>query len=237
MKKISIRIEKPCHEDWEAMTPIEQGKFCSACQKNVTDFSKMTDNEILEFLANHTGPMCGQLRESQLNRMIVQTRLTGTNWKLNSFMTTLLVASGAVLNAQSPSAPNNQTVIIDEKHPTGPVCIKVPETKVHHVLVAQVVDSASGNPQANARVQIAGTSHYAVTDQKGNFTLEIPDSLATETITLAIQCPGYLSEQFTFVLEKIGNVNKIELALEERYFKGEMIIETPPRKCGNDGRH
>ena len=49
-KQTSIYIPKPCHEDWNTMTPTQQGKFCSACSKEVIDFSLMSDNQILIYL-------------------------------------------------------------------------------------------------------------------------------------------------------------------------------------------
>lgn len=235
---ITIRIEKPCHEDWDAMTPTEQGRFCGSCRKNVTDFSKMTDNEILQFLVEHTGSprMCGQLRASQLNRVIVQTKLSGTNWKLNSFVTTLMLAAGAGVSAGQASNPPlpKQTVIINERHPTGPVCIRIPESHKQQVINAVVIDTLTGMHQPFATVMIAGSNCRTTTDKDGNFTLEIPDSLATETITLWIYVPGYRREEYTFALNRINEVSSVQVTLEEYMMKGEMIIEPPHRKCGND---
>lgn len=39
MKPIEIYIENPCNEDWNKMKPTDQGRFCSACQKEVVDFT------------------------------------------------------------------------------------------------------------------------------------------------------------------------------------------------------
>lgn len=51
------------------MTAVEQGRFCTACQKTVTDFTQMTDEEIILFLqGNKNG--CGRFLPGQLNRSL-----------------------------------------------------------------------------------------------------------------------------------------------------------------------
>ena len=227
---ISIRIEKPCHEDWDKMTPTETGKFCAACKKNVTDLSSMTDNEVLAFLENHTGKMCGQLRGSQLNRMIVHTKLQGKNYRLNTFFAALVLAGGAGSAAAQTTTDQtpvyHPTVVIDEKHPTGPVCIRTtPEKKEKLTLHALVMDSVLHERVVNATVSVKGTNISTETDEHGRFTLDIPDSLAGDSITLMIYNPGYYWEWVTIAKADINSTTKLEVAFEERMMKGEMIIE------------
>lgn len=64
-----VRIPKPCHEDWDVMTPTEKGRHCSVCSTTVVDFSASTDAEILRFLNDKAGQKtCGRFSETQLNR-------------------------------------------------------------------------------------------------------------------------------------------------------------------------
>ncbi|MEP7095663.1 MAG: hypothetical protein ABI793_16490, partial [Flavobacterium sp.] len=67
--KIKISIPEPCHENWLEMTPTEKGRFCGNCQKNVIDFTKSSDREIL-LAYNKTENICGQFKVSQLQREI-----------------------------------------------------------------------------------------------------------------------------------------------------------------------
>src|SRR6185436_6596711 len=70
-KKIQLSIPTPCHENWDNMTPVEKGKFCGSCQKQVVDFSRMSDREIaLFFKKPSTGSVCGRFMEDQLDRDI-----------------------------------------------------------------------------------------------------------------------------------------------------------------------
>lgn len=67
MKNLSISIENPCHEDWQQMTPESQGRFCQTCEKTVVDFSKMSDEEVLNYFSRpRTQKICGRFREDQL---------------------------------------------------------------------------------------------------------------------------------------------------------------------------
>jgi len=47
MNKPHISIPKPCHENWDAMHPREQGRHCDACDKTVIDFTEKSEKEIV----------------------------------------------------------------------------------------------------------------------------------------------------------------------------------------------
>lgn len=62
---MKIIIPKPCHENWNNMSPDEKGKFCSVCSKTVHDFTTFSDEELISnFNANKD--ICGRFREDQL---------------------------------------------------------------------------------------------------------------------------------------------------------------------------
>ncbi len=75
-KKIQLTIDEPCHENWDGMTPVEKGKFCGACQKQVVDFSNMSDRQVAEFFKkpiqsfSKGGSVCGRFMADQLDRPI-----------------------------------------------------------------------------------------------------------------------------------------------------------------------
>lgn len=97
---MKIIIEKPCHENWEEMTPQEKGRFCSVCSKTVRDFTNNSDDEILEVLSKPSSKnICGNFYESQLNRNIQYSFI---NSLLSKFAVGfILTAVGIVsLNAQ-----------------------------------------------------------------------------------------------------------------------------------------
>lgn len=77
--KISISIPKPCQENWQTMTPMEKGRFCDSCQKQVFDFTKSSDREILQKF-NSDKNICGRFLKTQLERDISVPKEKSTFW-------------------------------------------------------------------------------------------------------------------------------------------------------------
>lgn len=98
MKTIAISIPKPCHEDWNKMTPDAKGAFCASCQKSVYDFSNKTDQEIISvFEKEEKGKVCGRFAPSQLSRPVVSFGNPTTTNRLAIFAYALLLVFGAAL--------------------------------------------------------------------------------------------------------------------------------------------
>ena len=71
MQQLHLSIPEPCHENWNQMSPNEQGRFCNSCAKTVVDFSIMTDAQLLFYFENLKNEnVCGHLYEDQLERSI-----------------------------------------------------------------------------------------------------------------------------------------------------------------------
>ncbi len=67
MENFKLSIPTPCHERWEDFTPTPTGGFCSSCQKNVIDFTRMDDSELVAFFGDNQGKnLCGSFRNEQL---------------------------------------------------------------------------------------------------------------------------------------------------------------------------
>lgn len=69
-----ITIPKPCHEDWNQMTPEAKGRLCDKCCKVVVDFTKKTVSEITDFLnANAGNRICGRFKTEHIAVPVVNT--------------------------------------------------------------------------------------------------------------------------------------------------------------------
>ena len=97
MKKPSyINIADACHENWNTMSPADQGRFCGSCCKTVTDFSTMTDKEILQILSKAAGNSCGRFTSDQLQRPMFEelpVRSKPYKFFLSAIIPTFLLAN------------------------------------------------------------------------------------------------------------------------------------------------
>lgn len=75
-KIIQLSIPKPCSEKWNEMTPIEKGRFCSVCERNLIDFTHFSDDELLSFVKNNNHKICGRFTKNQLDRKIESTSIS-----------------------------------------------------------------------------------------------------------------------------------------------------------------
>lgn len=100
-KYYSLRIPKPCQEDWNLMTPKEKGRFCSSCEKTVIDFTVMSDHEVKEFLIQNQGKkLCGHVNTSQLDLIHVKIPVDVLNVNRlgsYSFLMVLFIVMGTTL--------------------------------------------------------------------------------------------------------------------------------------------
>lgn len=61
-----IDIPKPCHEQWQQMTTVSNGRYCGHCCKTVVDFSTMSNQEIITHLSGKKD-VCGRFAPFQLH--------------------------------------------------------------------------------------------------------------------------------------------------------------------------
>jgi hypothetical protein len=178
---ISFNIPRPCHEDWSKMTEVDKGRFCNACRKEVTDFTVLTDQEILLFFKKAgTAPVCGHARADQLNRPFY---LPATRTRsLPRTLTAHLAASFLFLQAFFGPA----TVWGSPRYKQE---ISTPEPAVGKsaVIKGKVIDYASHKPVTGITIIIPGTDLKAVTDKKGSFTFMLPADFTIDSITLHAQ--------------------------------------------------
>jgi hypothetical protein len=145
---LKITIPKPCHEDWEAMTPNQQGRHCTACAKTVTDFTVLSDEEVKQFFLHQKEErVCGRFKQEQLHRIIITLptnilQITMPRWK--QFLTACLLAFSSMLfscDALIDNIIKGEPAYETTETLTGALMIPVPATI--DTIVTPPVDAAN----------------------------------------------------------------------------------------------
>ncbi|HWY97831.1 MAG TPA: carboxypeptidase-like regulatory domain-containing protein [Bacteroidia bacterium] len=202
---INLTIPTPCHENWENMTPNEQGKHCKSCNKTVIDFSLFTDKQLLEFFSKVTGNICGRLTNFQTNRQLVYVEPARNHFLYKLLFGTALVAGIASANANYN--PNTKPLIENyDLHKPG----EAPQGDTTHFITGTVIDSTTSKPIANVLVAIKGTTEPVQTDGNGHFKVFVPLKYRYKTIRL--QCvSGFYEQEIDVTTRKLPKSVTIKL--------------------------
>jgi hypothetical protein len=228
-KSVHIKVPKPCHENWQNMTPKEQGRFCGSCEKIVVDFSKMSDKEMLDYFAKATGhSTCGRFANDQLNRQIepvANNRRLSPPYVWNLLLATVLffescndTTTGEVV-CEKPAV---QQGVVDE--PTMGVALAVVDTTKPYPpaeIKGKILCEGSDLPVAGAQVRIAGSKQKVVTDSKGGFSLSVEN---INPITLEVSAENFYTK--TVQLNNKSDREHVKVMLFEKAFiMGEIAAE------------
>lgn len=141
------------------MTPTDKGRFCASCQKNVVDFTRSSDREVLAYLKEHNN-VCGRFSNNQLDRELTLPAQKSRLWPAAAAIAGLLTLA--------PVTAVSQTTESTEQTPgmkMGKVLL--PPT----VTVTGMVSDAEG-PLPRAKVAIQNTAISVETDINGNYAIE-----------------------------------------------------------------
>lgn len=184
MQPVTIHQPAPCHENWAAMTPTDQGRHCAACQTEVVDFTRMTDGEVLAFL-RHTipGRRCGMFRDDQVGRPLLPAARPVTGWRRWAGAAVLLLGSAFGMKARAQEGRPGANPQPMEPAAGKTTAAASPDSMF---LVQGVVRNRWGVRKAGARVQVAGISD--TTNAKGYFGIWIPQSKRTSGRYITVRC-------------------------------------------------
>jgi len=108
----NIGIHEPCSENWNEMTPTEQGAFCQKCATQVYDFTTKSNDEIKQTLRSLIGqPVCGSFKpgqEAALNAEFERWMFRSERSFQSAFLLSLLVVFGLTLFSCSTKQDEEQ---------------------------------------------------------------------------------------------------------------------------------
>lgn len=194
---IRLGIATPCSQNWNQMTPDSEGRFCGSCQKTVVDFTAMDDRELLQWFATRQGPVCGRLREDQLDHNVTPLPdRAKSRWRYwNYLIAGLLFSSEAAAQTRPANPPTSQSLPIrpETRQLMGDTILATEKPFPTDSVRGRVTDTA-GAPIASATLMY-GPKKALLTDEQGRFS--IPAQKVPGNQQLTITAIGYQSLSIT----------------------------------------
>jgi hypothetical protein len=128
--QILITIPQPCNIPWNGMTPVDTDqRHCFSCDKVITDFSKMSDDELMLYFRHANGNMCGRFSVNQINRPF--QLLPDKSQKAKWWRTLLLIP--LTLFGKSAKAQNVSVPYAQHSHPTHALSLQTNDSKNENI--------------------------------------------------------------------------------------------------------
>lgn len=207
---IRLSIATPCTESWDQMTPQTEGRFCGTCQKTVVDFTAMDDQELLQWFATRQGPVCGRLRQDQLDHNIAAPPEHAINrWRYwNYLIAGLLFSSEAAAQTRPANPPTSQSIPIrpETRQLVGDTILATEKPFPADSVKGRVTDSG-GRPISYVTI-LYGPRTGVLADEQGHFS--IPVQKVSRSQQLTITAVGY--EPLKITVDKLLTDYQVNLA-------------------------
>ena len=219
-----FHIPEPCHEDWNNMTPEGRGRFCASCNKQVVDFSLMSDQQVLNYFKNATGNACGRFANDQLDRPMHETIQPKKKvWWVAAVMPLLLLINKANGQTKGKVLIKKPYIVSTKIEPLTGLVVSSAEPTQGGKIIKGSVQNENGIPVPFATVSLKNSIANAITDSLGNFELHTR-SLA-DTVCITVSSLGYKSREYNFPKQEAANVI---ITLQEKNYALPTVCVTAP---------
>jgi hypothetical protein len=204
--KVILQIPEPCSQNWADMMPVACGRFCTHCQKTVTDISEMSDAALVHLFQNNPNTLCVRANTTQLNRVIALPPQKPTYFYRIAVALGLTLAIAKSMDSYArPNPPlieNNFLFGADDSLQT---------TKSDSLVVkGNVVNDRGAALSGLATIVKQGTQIITsgLTASDGSFSIKIQkDYDKTQVLTLSVVAAGY-AQQHIVLTEDYVNTGK-----------------------------
>ena len=198
-----VEMNFSCPENVAGMALTENGRFCDSCQKDIVDYTGMSNDEVLDKLKRASGKTCGIFKKRQI---IISNRLEiGSRFRLAFMLVFMFGMSSSKLMAQDTLT-------------TFPPTFQITEVSDSTYTIKGIVVDIESNPIPFAKVwvdldSIDGIQNrlYGKTDFDGIFRFTLPKETKTP-ISLSVQCIGYDTTIVQGIMFESGS-NEVELVV------------------------
>jgi hypothetical protein len=173
-----ISIPTPCDEDWGKFTPTSTGGFCGSCQKNVIDFSGMSDSQLVAYfrdLPTDNQHLCGRFRNDQLQKNY-DIASWFPNWNVsNKTLHYEVPVTQFRTSSNTISLPLIRKMKMVRNMTMAVLTLAFAESYGQQKqIVGQVVDS-EGQPLPGVSISIKNTTKGIATDKDGKYHLAVEE--------------------------------------------------------------
>lgn len=186
---LTIAVKKPCTEKFTNFSKTDKGGFCKSCNKEVIDFTKIPDNELIRQLSSNKKNTCGMFKASQLKtyetnsiQLMESSRLSKG---IGMIGFSLLALCATQINGQETASIISH---VETTHTSkNDVMGLIVPIQNNYTLTGTIVDEAN-EPLPGVNVILKGTTVGTQTDFDGKF--EFPQPLKEDDI-LVFSYIGY----------------------------------------------
>jgi CarboxypepD_reg-like domain/Secretion system C-terminal sorting domain len=228
-KHIQLHIPEPCHENWNNMTPVEKGRFCGSCQKQVVDFSRMNDEQLVVFFRKRsTGSVCGRFMQDQLGRSMAVPgkRIPWVKYFFQFALPAFLMSKKASAQGQVRILAGD-TILTQAAPNIDAVKKTANKLKQEKVIRGKVVDEM-GEGISYASIFIKGTTMGVAADSSGSFSLKY--SGQENSIVLVSSSIGYEEVETEVDLIKIDR-SVIASLPADNTLNEVIVVASPAIRC------
>lgn len=203
-RALNITIEKPCQQDWDKMTNVENGKFCSQCCKTVVDMTKLSDSDISNLIQSSSKSVCGKLLKSQLNHQYYVTpRPNKASIPIRQLLSGLFILTLLKSTSANPTSNKKSNTYTNSTKFSKTDLLQTKTQNSENdsskkVIVGKVIDSKSNERIPFVHLCIVGSNICSATDSVGNFKIEVPKEVLLNEFTLKFELVGYPNHSVTF---------------------------------------
>ncbi len=214
---LQLSVPKPCHENWDNFTPTTAGGFCGSCQKNVRDFTQMSDTELIAYFRNvatkQSESMCGRFRDNQLQ----------TKYDVNQWFPEWIIKENQLFYEVPVEKLSNQNLRITLPHFSNKQFIRnsiaamlILSFSVNaqkKIISGKITDANDGSGLPGVSIQIVGTEKGVISNAAGEYKIEIEKNQK-----LRFGFIGYETQEI-----KVEDNPNINLKMEETVL-GEVVV-------------
>ncbi len=244
-KRIQLAVANPCHENWDNMTESEKGRFCGSCQKQVIDFTNMTDSQLASFFKKPpSGGVCGRFYADQLDRSIEipKKRIPWVKYFFQFVLPALLLSIKAA--AQSGPKPKStravhaaskgfdpfvrNVVVVDsvERFRTLGFTVMSEAKLAAPLEINGLVLDENDRPVPFASVMVKGTTTGTMANEAGIFKMQKP---LKKEVMLQVSSAGY--EQAEIPVNEATDLKQYLLARLKIKTENEVVVTAFGHSC------